>query len=231
VSRHSGNTRASLNSLICRAPARGPARNVPCCDTTCIPLAARGTVKGRRLRVRLDRLEARPCGETASSHPRNSGRDQALSSGQRASQMTSLAGQRLRRPCAHRAIPLTRSLHHVRMGAKRGRRRFCRGSTALYLPRCRIMMSAVGVISLMWIKSRALAVEGIGRDGDLHPFAARSRRPSLAAAPTMTTSLNAFFKTRKSAKRLEISPFAGFPNVRGWSGYPPKLSKQTFCPI
>jgi hypothetical protein len=43
----------------------------------------------------------------------------------------------------------------------------------------------------------------------------------------LTTSLNAFFKTRKSAKRLEISPFAGFPNVRGWSGYPPKLSKQT----
>jgi hypothetical protein len=30
----------------------------------------------------------------------------------------------------------------------------------------------------------------------------------------LTTSLNAFFKTRKSAKRLEISPFAGFPNVR-----------------
>jgi hypothetical protein len=43
----------------------------------------------------------------------------------------------------------------------------------------------------------------------------------------LTTSLNVFFKTRKSAKRLEISPFAGFPNVRGWSGYPPKLSKQT----
>jgi hypothetical protein len=40
----------------------------------------------------------------------------------------------------------------------------------------------------------------------------------------LTTSLNAFFKTRKSAKRLEISPFAGFPFVRAWSAYPPKLS-------
>jgi hypothetical protein len=43
----------------------------------------------------------------------------------------------------------------------------------------------------------------------------------------LTTS---FFKTRKSAKRLEISPFAGFPYVRGWSGYPPKLSVTADVP-
>jgi hypothetical protein len=46
----------------------------------------------------------------------------------------------------------------------------------------------------------------------------------------LTTSLNAFFKTRKSANRLEISPFAGFPYVRGWSGYPPKLSVTADVP-
>src|SRR5262249_33656449 len=46
----------------------------------------------------------------------------------------------------------------------------------------------------------------------------------------LTTSLNAFFKTRKSAKRLETSPFAGFPYVRGWSAYPPKLSVTADVP-
>jgi hypothetical protein len=46
----------------------------------------------------------------------------------------------------------------------------------------------------------------------------------------LTTSLNAFFKTRKSAKRLEISPFARFPYVRRWSGYPPKLSVTADVP-